>query len=144
MGSNVIHYIKSHVCLKHVSWDKGITVKHPLKDMRASVLMQLQHRGMCFRMNRWRGWLWWLPMMEVKSSGAELPAAMKVAPATSSLRWRRCRRSKRQIKSWGCGDVCTRRTCCNYKNPDLSKKQPEPWPWPRSYKCTKARMYAVT
>lgn len=30
-----------------------------------------------------------LPMTEVKSSGAELPAAMNVAPATSSLRWRR-------------------------------------------------------
>ena len=29
------------------------------------------------------------PMMEVNSSGAELPAAMKVAPATSSLRDRR-------------------------------------------------------
>lgn len=28
------------------------------------------------------------PISEVKSSGAELPAAMKVAPATSWLRWR--------------------------------------------------------
>ena len=33
------------------------------------------------------------PMMDVKSSGAELPAAMNVAPATSSLRWRRCEKS---------------------------------------------------
>lgn len=31
-----------------------------------------------------------VPMTDVKSSGAELPAAMKVAPATSSLRLRRC------------------------------------------------------
>lgn len=29
-------------------------------------------------------------MMDVKSSGAELPAAMNVAPATSSLSWSRC------------------------------------------------------
>lgn len=34
--------------------------------------------------------MWLSPMMDVKSSGAELPAAMNVAPATSSLRWRRC------------------------------------------------------
>lgn len=33
--------------------------------------------------------MWLSPMMDVKSSGAELPAAMNVAPATSSLRWRR-------------------------------------------------------
>lgn len=32
-----------------------------------------------------------VPIIDVKSSGAELPAAMKVAPATSSLRWRRCK-----------------------------------------------------
>lgn len=31
-----------------------------------------------------------LPMTEAKSSGAELPAAMKVAPATSSLRCSFC------------------------------------------------------
>lgn len=31
-----------------------------------------------------------LPMTDVNSSGAELPAAMNVAPATSSLRCRRC------------------------------------------------------
>lgn len=33
-----------------------------------------------------------LPITEVKSSGAELPAAMNVAPATSSLSWRRLKR----------------------------------------------------
>lgn len=33
-----------------------------------------------------------LPITEVKSSGAELPAAMNVAPATSSLSWRRFKR----------------------------------------------------
>lgn len=32
-----------------------------------------------------------LPMTDVNSSGAELPAAMNVAPATSSLRCRRYR-----------------------------------------------------
>lgn len=32
-----------------------------------------------------------LPMTDVNSSGAELPAAMNVAPATSSLRFRRYR-----------------------------------------------------
>lgn len=32
-----------------------------------------------------------LPMTDAKSSGAELPAAMKVAPATSSLRSSFCR-----------------------------------------------------
>lgn len=31
---------------------------------------------------------WYSPIKEVKSSGAELPAAMKVAPATSWLSWR--------------------------------------------------------
>lgn len=36
-----------------------------------------------------------LPMTEVKSSGAELPAAMNVAPATSSLSWRRYKREER-------------------------------------------------
>lgn len=38
---------------------------------------------------RRKHWKHVLPMTEVKSSGAELPAAMKVAPATSSLSWRR-------------------------------------------------------
>lgn len=33
-------------------------------------------------------------MTDVNSSGAELPAAMNVAPATSSLRCRRCRGAK--------------------------------------------------
>ena len=37
-----------------------------------------------------------LPMTEVNSSGAELPAAMKVAPATSSLRSRRWRERERE------------------------------------------------
>lgn len=44
-----------------------------------------KHRGIVMQV-----WMWRLPMMDVKSSGAELPAAMKVAPATSSLSWRRC------------------------------------------------------
>lgn len=42
---------------------------------------------------------WHLPMTDVNSSGAELPAAMNVAPATSSLRCRRCRGAKAQV-SW--------------------------------------------
>ena len=40
---------------------------------------------------------WHLPMTDVNSSGAELPAAMNVAPATSSLRCRRCRGAKAQV-----------------------------------------------
>lgn len=35
-------------------------------------------------------------MTDVNSSGAELPAAMKVAPATSSLRCKRCRETQSQ------------------------------------------------
>lgn len=42
---------------------------------------------------------WHLPMTDVNSSGAELPAAMNVAPATSSLRCRRCKGAKAQV-SW--------------------------------------------
>lgn len=40
-----------------------------------------------------------IPITEVKSSGAELPAAMKVAPATSSLRLRRCETKTGGVKS---------------------------------------------
>lgn len=40
----------------------------------------------------------YVPMTDAKSSGAELPAAMKVAPATSSLRSNFCM-SKAKISS---------------------------------------------
>lgn len=32
---NVMHYIKSRVCLLHVSSDKSTTVKHLFKDIKA-------------------------------------------------------------------------------------------------------------
>lgn len=37
-----------------------------------------------------------IPMTDVKSSGAELPAAINVAPATSSLSWRRWQRTEEE------------------------------------------------
>lgn len=40
-------------------------------------------------------------MTDVNSSGAELPAAMNVAPATSSLRWRRCVQNKNKTGELG-------------------------------------------
>ena len=57
------------------------------------------------------------PITEVKSSGAELPAAMKVAPATSSLR---CRRWKRETESKK--HILKRRP--------VSLKFQMNWPWP--------------
>lgn len=43
-----------------------------------------------------------LPIRDVKSSGAELPAAINVAPATSSLRCRFCKPVKHRWCQTGC------------------------------------------
>lgn len=91
----MIQCIERLACLVHVSWEKRITVKRPLKRVHASSPNAATVITACVsvqftadkEMEAVVGW--WIPMTDVKSSGAELPAAMKVAPATSSLRWRR-------------------------------------------------------
>lgn len=90
--------MQSHVCLLHVPLNKSSVVKPSLKGMHASSLMQLQRYGMCSTSTEEvKKCLWRIPMMDVNSSGAELPAAMNVAPATSSLRLRRCEKGVRDI-----------------------------------------------
>lgn len=79
-------------------WIKALLSSLSLKGMHASSLMQLQHYGMCSTSTEEvKKCLWRIPMMDVNSSGAELPAAMNVAPATSSLRLRRCEKGVRDI-----------------------------------------------
>lgn len=79
-------------------WIKALLSSLSLKGMHASSLMQLQRYGMCSTSTEEvKKCLWRIPMMDVNSSGAELPAAMNVAPATSSLRLRRCEKGVRDI-----------------------------------------------
>lgn len=58
------------------------------------------------------------PMTEVNSSGAELPAAMKVAPATSSLRcrrwWTRGEKDILSITAWQWECVMLVQQQCSY------------------------------
>ena len=53
------------------------------------------------------GWWDFLPIIEANSSGVELPAAMKVAPATSSLRWSFCNRNDHKPPGCDVGAVGT-------------------------------------
>lgn len=79
-------------------WIKALLSSLSLKGTHASSLMQLQRYGMCSTSTEEvKKCLWRIPMMDVNSSGAELPAAMNVAPATSSLRLRRCEKGVRDI-----------------------------------------------
>lgn len=77
-------------------------------------LFPLGSQGSCFQSPRSSGRTelrcssgWHLPMTDVNSSGAELPAAMNVAPATSSLRCRRCRGAKTQVSRVSPGTAAT-------------------------------------